>query len=941
MNAAHIETLSQEVVNRIAAGEVVQRPCAALKELLENSIDAGATQIQVFCGDGGLGVMQITDDGVGIFKEDLPLLCERFATSKIRSYDDLWSIDSFGFRGEALASISHVAKVSVITYRRDDKNAWRCRFLDGKMVEGPLVCAGNFGTIIRVEDLFYNAPVRKSSLGRPSEEYGKVIDVIQKYSVAFPHISFSCRSTGAGGGSVGVNPSNGSVKYDFTSQRDSTTLSNLKVIFGVSFASHLHKISETIDLTSERPTGEGAASSIMAAHIEGFVSDATLVNKKSCSILFINNRLVDSTAIRKCMDQVYASVLVGGNRHFSALMIRIPSSRVDVNVHPTKHEVLLLDEELILKRLSESCRRIVAITSAAKQLHVGQVNYEAINLKPVSSSSTNVSVLGHKGVVVAPCTMTRVTEQRGDLLKYVSKVDPFALVEVDVARRRGLVSGSKHRTVAEVNVDEQDDFAREHVAKSNEVFLVDVDSQGSQSNDDKEPRGNTAVTITQLADMSRSSSTKVPSAPPPLSERLDQLQPVQLESNATSGEASVAAVVRSIMLLDSDDDSDDNPQREFQLSKTVAQQSRGSNDNDAPTKPRDIVMPPSESMQCHCMLENAIPSPPPPPPPSSSLRESIPSAAAAASIATAEPVQLTSVECILQRLQEQSTLESCAMFKKMVFVGNVDHSMFFAQSGTSLLMVNTLKLAKHVAFQRAFTNFGRHAQLMFTEGTAPDVRKLLHFAVMNDMSVEQRSAMFHSDRSRMPFPTKGFKRNRDGDAKAEPPEHSHTSETVDAVVDRALKCLKRWRGMLSEYFGVELLSEKRGNSDGTIGRVLRLSRLPLLLGDTWPVPHRVIPMALWKLANNVDFTNEELCFTQVATILADELFGKRMPTDAEQENVRGKEGRSSALHDAVRFGLLPLAANNSKFFPPMELFSEGTLRSVVTVETLYKVFERC
>lgn len=176
-----IRKLDETVVNRIAAGEVIQRPANALKELLENSLDAGATSISVLAGHGGLRLLQITDNGSGIRSQDLKIVCERFTTSKLREFNDLTSIQTFGFRGEALASVSHVAKLTILTKTKDSPCGYKSSYCDGKPVEAkPKPCAANQGTQITVEDLFYNVPTRLRVLKSPSDEFNRISDVITK-----------------------------------------------------------------------------------------------------------------------------------------------------------------------------------------------------------------------------------------------------------------------------------------------------------------------------------------------------------------------------------------------------------------------------------------------------------------------------------------------------------------------------------------------------------------------------------------------------------------------------------------------------------------------------------------------------------------------------------------------------------------------------------------
>lgn len=189
-----IYSLDPEVVNRIAAGEVLQRPANAVKELIENSMDAGASSIQVFVKEGGLKLLQITDNGHGIEKEDFLLLCKRFSTSKLEKFEDLYSLESFGFRGEALASISFASKLTITSRTKGMAHAMKATFVDGQMtLEGSKVCAGNIGTMIQVEDLFYNAPLRRKAMKSANEEYSMILDVVQKYALNKNEIAFSLR----------------------------------------------------------------------------------------------------------------------------------------------------------------------------------------------------------------------------------------------------------------------------------------------------------------------------------------------------------------------------------------------------------------------------------------------------------------------------------------------------------------------------------------------------------------------------------------------------------------------------------------------------------------------------------------------------------------------------------------------------------------------------
>ncbi|KAJ5587318.1 uncharacterized protein N7459_003083 [Penicillium hispanicum] len=329
-----IKALDPDVVNKIAAGEIIVAPMHALKELIENAVDAGSTSIEVLIKDGGLKLLQITDNGHGI--DDLPILCERFTTSKLKEFEDLSSIGTYGFRGEALASISHIAHLTVTTKTAGSSCAWRAHYGDGKLVPAkpgqnaaPKATAGRGGTQITVEDLFYNVPTRRRAFRSASEEYAKILDVVGRYAVHCSGVAFSCRKHGDSGVSISTPSS-------------ANTVDRIRQIHGSAVANELVEFK-----VEDNKLGFRAS---------GLATNANYHVKKTCILLFINHRAVESTAIKRAVEQTYSAFLPKGGHPFLYLDLEIEPHRVDVNVHPTKREVNFLNEDEIIEMICSEIR---------------------------------------------------------------------------------------------------------------------------------------------------------------------------------------------------------------------------------------------------------------------------------------------------------------------------------------------------------------------------------------------------------------------------------------------------------------------------------------------------------------------------------------------------------------------------------------------------------
>ncbi|GEM10824.1 DNA mismatch repair protein MLH1 [Rhodotorula toruloides] len=399
-----IAKLPEAVVNRIAAGEIIQRPSNALKELIENSLDAGATTIRVTVKEGGLKLLQIQDNGSGIRKSDLPILCERFTTSKIKAFEDLSSLGTYGFRGEALASISHIAHLSVTTKTRDETCAWKAAYADGMLIPlkpggdaASLPCAGNDGT---VEDLFYNTPQRLRALRSASEEYARILSVVTAYSIHNAGVAFVCKkmSSTSSGSTADVNTSVGA-----------SVLDNIGLLYGDAVRREL------VEVVAE--------SKELNAKIKAWCSGANYQAKRSTFLFFINHRYVECSSLKRALEAFYATLLAKGTHPFVYLSLEIDPTKIDVNVHPTKKEVAFEDEDEVVQLVCEKLAEVLEKQGESR-------SYKVQTLLPTTGTPTAARTLAGSSVTATPAASTSRKPSTSSSTKPI-KVAPNKLVRTD------------------------------------------------------------------------------------------------------------------------------------------------------------------------------------------------------------------------------------------------------------------------------------------------------------------------------------------------------------------------------------------------------------------------------------------------------------------------------------------------------------------------------
>lgn len=341
-----IQILDESIRNKIAAGEVIERPASVVKELIENSIDADAKSIVAKITDGGKSLIEIQDNGEGMTKEDAILSIERYATSKIKDMNDLKSLKTFGFRGEALASIAAVSILEIITKTAESDIGTKVAVKAGK-IEKISEIGCNIGTKISVKNLFFNLPARSKYLKSTEVELNHIMDIISKYALIFPSISFKLIHNGK---DLLFSPER---SQNIT---DLSYLENIAYIYGKDIAKEMIPIKHQNDI-----------------QIYGFIAKPTISkNNRDYQAIYVNNRYIKSNLINRAIEDAYGSLIPKNRYPIVIISIIINPEQIDVNIHPTKKEIRFMNEDqiyqIIYDTLSQKLQKskIIPITEISK-----------------------------------------------------------------------------------------------------------------------------------------------------------------------------------------------------------------------------------------------------------------------------------------------------------------------------------------------------------------------------------------------------------------------------------------------------------------------------------------------------------------------------------------------------------------------------------------------
>lgn len=351
-----IAILPDSVVAQIAAGEVVERPASVVKELVENALDAGATNIHIVVEGGGQRLIRVVDNGSGILAQEVELAFTRHATSKLRTADDLLRVRTLGFRGEALASIASVSQVEIVTRHRSEQLGTQLKLDAGVPVQRRSVGAP-VGTAVSVERLFFNTPARLKFLKSESTEKRHIDLVISRYAMAYPHVRFVLEQDG---------------RESFRSSGSGDLAEVLVAALG------LDTFRDMIPLDSEQ-----RSSGSLPVRVRGFTSGlGTHRADRSRITIFVNGRWVQDAGVTYAVTQAYRSLLTRGRYPITVLMISLAPEDVDVNVHPAKAEVRFRDPNAVFSVVQRSVRRAVVERGAVPHIYYTNADSRLTETKP-------------------------------------------------------------------------------------------------------------------------------------------------------------------------------------------------------------------------------------------------------------------------------------------------------------------------------------------------------------------------------------------------------------------------------------------------------------------------------------------------------------------------------------------------------------------------------
>lgn len=435
-----IVQLSKNVINQIAAGEVIERPFSVVKELVENSVDAGATRISIEISNECRNI-RVADNGSGIHPDDIMLAFSKHATSKITSGEDLYNVKTMGFRGEALASIISISKLTCITRTKEFDFGTKVECENSEVKQSKTGCA--IGTIMEIRDLFYNLPARLKFLKSQKTEFAYISELIQSLALVHPEVSFELKN-------------NGKTVLKTTGQGD--ILQTSKEVFSEDVSKNLRKVFKT--------------DKISGLQISGYVStpDYTRASKKDY-YTYVNSRIVKCPIFQKSIDTAYKN-LIGSRYPFIILNLEVPPEDVDVNVHPTKKEVRYKNPNQIFNFIHSSIDMALSGTiEKTAPINPAVPVEETIYVEEGETISANIAEIFHKPVEKEPETKILSFPKTKEFQKQTEiKFEQPKIIEEKHVEQEDLIIGQYKKTYILIEREEGLEIVDQHIAEERYIY---------------------------------------------------------------------------------------------------------------------------------------------------------------------------------------------------------------------------------------------------------------------------------------------------------------------------------------------------------------------------------------------------------------------------------------------------------------------------------------
>jgi len=955
-----IQALPKKVVDRIAAGEVVQRPASVIKELVENSLDADATSIDVQCSAGGMRLLSVTDDGHGIHSQDLLLAATRFATSKLKQLNDLKEIQTFGFRGEALASASMVGRLSIVSRKRSRNGskksgcAFKMNYVDGAPSGKATPSAGKDGTCVKLQDLFYNLPSRKRAFEgarKENEEYQKILNIVQRYAVlrAKDGVGFVCRKKG---GNTDLNTvSMGNVKklkLEIEKRNDeaiddvvndstkASDFSKLQDQCTRDVIAHIYGSDVSRELLSFR-CHEGDVNKVSLAALEAMQSESEKSSKdvrtSQMNVLKEGNSLVDGLVmgndygalIAKESDEVHN---VSGQYSFAYKALGFITNG-SYCVSKSSSAFLLF----INGRLVESAQLKKAVESVySDMLPKGAKPFIYLSLElPGPHLDVNIHPTKREVAFLHEDRLCdALTTSVKDLLRSNTTSRTFYTQSLLPDERNSAFNGT--RTQTKLSAKETMDSKNKNKAHEEGRQLEDGGEDrhaNDESREDVKEKKNTNQKHLLVPDEEAPKKKRKAYDPKNLIRTIAAAHQGALEPFLVLTQPRGISQTQSQRQTQSSSASESRRQANHQTPPSKMAPDTHQQVSDAKedimehtsdcefasvSKKIDLSKPGAFASICRCQVQRAA---------------SLPRLVSVQHPPTViRPKKIVPTDCSylsIEILRKDIELRSqgglTEKLRESVFVGCINRRRCLFQSGIELLMVNFYELSRELFYQLAVLRFGGFQMAKLGNGGI-NVKVLIEQA----LQFEDSSTSFSSLSQCIGLT---------GDLSQD--------QTRGEMAKQATACLIERAGMLKEYFSIqiEMTQDPDANPDE---EVLTLTGLPILLDGHSPSPHS-LPLFLLRLATEVDWSEERPCFEGICTELARYYAEIPLSETHEQggEEGKGEETNLELISDSekkfVQHTLFP--ALRYLLVVPKEFASDGSFCKLALLSKLYKVFERC